>query len=138
MRTASRFHLLAGSEEPPYRQLIRQIKHAVATRVLNPGDRMPAVRALARELRINPNTVARAYRELDRDGLLETAAGRGTFVKPTRAKVLPTRLRPAEGRARLKPSVERIVSEGRLLGLSDTELRGLLQRALRDLPRRAG
>ena len=139
MRTASRFHLLAGSEEPPYRQLIRQIKHAVATRVLNPGDRMPAVRALARELRINPNTVARAYRELDRDGLLEAAAGRGTFVKPnTRAKAVPARLRPAEGRARLKPSVERIVSEGRLLGLSDTELRGLLQRALRDLPRRAG
>lgn len=93
---------------------------------------MPTVRALARELGINPNTVARAYRELEREGLLEAGAGRGTFVK-----ALPTRLGAAERRGRLKPFVERLVSEGRLLGLSDAELRGLLQRALREHPRPA-
>lgn len=99
---------------------------------------MPTVRGLARELKINPNTVARAYRELAREGLLEAGAGRGTFVKAsTLAQALPTRLGAAERRGRLRPFVERLVSEGRLLGLSDAELRGLLQRALRDLPRPA-
>ena len=99
---------------------------------------MPTIRGLARELRINPNTVARAYRELELEGLLEAGAGRGTFVKAsTFVKALPTRLRAAERRGRLKPFVERLVSEGRLVGLSDAELRGLLQRALRQRPRPA-
>lgn len=87
---------------------------------------MPTVRALARELKLNPNTVARAYRELEREVLLEAEPGRGTFVKAP-----PPRLAAAQRRGRLQPFVERLVSEGRLLGLSDTEMRGLLQRELR-------
>jgi GntR family transcriptional regulator len=120
------------------------VKQALTARALNAGDRMPTVRGLARELRINPNTVARAYRELERDGLLEAGAGRGTFVKAstfvkgsTFTKALPTRLGAAERRGRMKPFVERLVSEARLLGMSDAELRGLVQRALREHSRPA-
>ncbi len=99
----------------------------MTTRSLNAGDRLPTVRALARQVKLNPNTVARAYRELARDGLIEGGPGRGTFVTAT-----PSPLAAAQRRGGLEPFVERLVSEGRLLGLSDTEMRGLVQKALRD------
>ena len=67
------FHIRAESGEPIYIQLIRQIKHAVTSGILNPGDKMPTVRELATQLVINPNTVARAYRELIREGVLKSA-----------------------------------------------------------------
>jgi GntR family transcriptional regulator len=120
------FHVSAGSKEPVYLQLMRQVKHAVTAGVLKAGDQMPTARALAEELGMNLNTVARAYRELGREGLLEAGPGRGTFVKAA----LPLLL-AQERRRRLKPLMESLVSEARLLGLSGAELRGLLQEALR-------
>jgi GntR family transcriptional regulator len=94
---------------------------------VKPGDRLPTVRALARQLSLNPNTVARAYRELERERLLEAGPGRGTFVKAP-APLLAIEQR----RSRLYPFVQQLVSEGRLLGVSDTEIRLLVQRALRE------
>lgn len=65
---------------PIYVQIMDQIKHLVAAGSLNPGDQLPTVRQLAADLRINFNTVARAYRLLDHEGLISTQQGRGTFI----------------------------------------------------------
>ncbi|UCF10349.1 MAG: GntR family transcriptional regulator [Candidatus Bipolaricaulota bacterium] len=76
----------AKSGVPFYRQIIEQVKFAIARGDLVPGDRLPTVRQLAVDLSINPNTVIRAYRELEIAGVLETQQGSGTFVgnqKPT-------------------------------------------------------
>lgn len=65
---------------PFYRQIIDQVRSAIATGSIGPGDRLPTVRQLAVDLSINPNTVSRAYTELELTGLVETQMGSGTFV----------------------------------------------------------
>ena len=70
---------------PLYLQLIEQVKRAVALGSLAAGEQLPTVKALALELTINPNTVARAYRDLERDGIIETSPGRGSFVRGAHA-----------------------------------------------------
>ena len=75
------FTIDARSGVPIYLQLIEQVKRSVAIGVLSPGEQLPTVKALALDLTINPNTVARAYRDLERDEVIETAAGRGSFVR---------------------------------------------------------
>ena len=71
---------------PFYRQVIDQVKAAIATENLSPGDRLPTVRQLAVDLSINPNTVSRAYTELELTGLVETQMGSGTFVGSRQVK----------------------------------------------------
>lgn len=70
---------------PLYLQLIRQIKHLIASDRLAPGDELPAVRVLAQQLLINPNTVVRAYRELETAGLIKAKRGSGTYVSELRS-----------------------------------------------------
>jgi GntR family transcriptional regulator len=65
---------------PVYRQIVDQVRGAVASGALGAGDQLPTVRQLAVDLEVNPNTVVRAYRELEYDGLLETHQGTGTFI----------------------------------------------------------
>ena len=72
--------IIPGNPAPIYRQISDQVRRAVGARALKVGDQMPSVRALAERLVINPNTVARAYAELARDGILDSQAGRGFFV----------------------------------------------------------
>jgi GntR family transcriptional regulator len=74
------FHLDAHSGVPVYRQLIDQVQGAVASGSLSPGDQLPTVRHVAVELTINPNTVSRAYREMEIRGMVDTQQGTGTFV----------------------------------------------------------
>ncbi|MGA8532905.1 MAG: GntR family transcriptional regulator, partial [Candidatus Tumulicola sp.] len=66
---------------PIYLQIIEQIKRSVALGILQAGEQLPTVKQLALDLTINPNTVARAYRDLERDSVIETAPGRGSFVR---------------------------------------------------------
>ena len=66
---------------PIYLQIIEQIKRSVAFGVLAPGEQLPTVKQLALDLTVNPNTVAKAYRELERDEIIETSPGRGSFVR---------------------------------------------------------
>lgn len=66
---------------PIYLQLIEQVKRGVALGTLAAGEQLPTVKALALELTVNPNTVARAYRDLEHDGVIETSPGRGSFVR---------------------------------------------------------
>jgi GntR family transcriptional regulator len=74
------FRIDPKSGVPFYRQIIEQVKYAIARGVLEPGERLPTVRQLAVDLSINPNTVIRAYRELEIEGVLDTQQGSGTFV----------------------------------------------------------
>jgi GntR family transcriptional regulator len=79
-RPPFRFRLDLHSGVPVYRQLIDQVRGGIASGSLNVGDQLPTVRQLAVDLSINPNTVARAYRELELGGVLETHQGTGTFI----------------------------------------------------------
>jgi GntR family transcriptional regulator len=81
------------SKIPIYVQIIDQIKHLIATGVLRPDDQLPTVRKLATELRVNFNTVARAYRLLDEEGLISTQHGRGTYILPPPSEDNGERLR---------------------------------------------
>lgn len=75
-----RFHLDLKSGVPVYRQIVDQVRGAIAAGSLSSGDQLPTVRQMAVDLEINPNTVVRAYRELEYGGLLETHQGTGTFI----------------------------------------------------------
>ena len=89
VRTKSNgFRLLLDlhSGMPVYRQIMDQVRGAIASGALTPGDQLPTVRQLAVDLEINPNTVVRAYRELELGGLLETHQGTGTFISAQKMK----------------------------------------------------
>jgi len=75
-----RFRLDLASGVPVYRQLIEQVRNGIVFRSLRPGNQLPTVRQTAVDLSINPNTVVRAYRELEILGVIETHQGRGTFI----------------------------------------------------------
>jgi len=111
---------------PLYLQLIDQVKRGVVLGTLAPGEQLPTVKALAVDLTVNPNTVARAYRELERDRVIETSPGRGSFVRsggtPLEAK------RAVEDVA--AGVIAEAVRESRALGLDRQELRALFERAL--------
>lgn len=81
------FFLDEKSGVPFYRQIIEQVKFAIGRGDLQPGDRLPTVRQLAVDLSINPNTVSRAYRELEIEGILDTQQGSGTFVSRHRPNI---------------------------------------------------
>lgn len=76
-----RFRLDRRSGLPVYRQLVDQVRQALHLGILRPGDQLPTVRDVVEQIAINPNTVHRAYRELEQQGLIEGQAGRGTFVR---------------------------------------------------------
>ena len=120
------FHVRPDAGEPIYVQLVRQIKHAVATGALARGAQLPSVRQLAGELVINPNTVVRAYRELEHEGMLEGVPGRGWFVTYG-----VSRLRDAERKRRLQEFIEQLWAEGRALGYGTAELAEIVADSLR-------
>src|SRR5438034_11482307 len=90
------FQLNPKSGVPIYRQIQDQIRYGIASGLLNPGEQLPTVRALAVELSVNPNTVIKAYSELEREGILTTEQGSGTFVAPQTPAVLSKSQRRAK------------------------------------------
>ena len=110
---------------PIYLQLMEQVKHSIETGALRPGEQLPGIRPLAEELVINPNTVAKAYRELEHEGIIELRQGAGAFVSANaRAKKLTDKLRA--GQTLLAAAVERL----RARGVTDEEIRRLFEAAL--------
>jgi GntR family transcriptional regulator len=111
---------------PLYLQLIEQIKRAVALGTLKPSEQLPTVKALALELTVNPNTVARVYRELERDGVIDTSPGRGSFIRADGAAV---EARRAVGDV-ARVAFEAAVREAKSLGLSREETQELMARTI--------
>jgi GntR family transcriptional regulator len=114
-----------GSATPIYKQITDQVRLSVATGRLAVGDQLPSVRALGEELVVNPNTVARAYTDLAREGLIESRAGRGVFV--TRKRKMFTR---EEGRRRLEPLLEGLIGEAMVMDFTQEELREAFEKKL--------
>src|SRR3954464_2358952 len=118
---------------PIYLQLMEQVKHAIETGALRAGEQLPGIRPLAEELVINPNTVAKAYRELEHGGVIELRHGAGAFVSATAAtKKLTDTLRA--GQAIVGAAVEKL--HGR--GLTADEIRRLFEAELAGLSRTGG
>lgn len=111
---------------PIYVQIMDQIKHTIATGDLQPGDQLPTVRQMAADLRVNFNTVARAYRLLDEAEIISTQHGRGTFIlnKPTGEAAQDLR------RAALDGWTRRYLAESALLGFSPAEVNEMFARYL--------
>jgi GntR family transcriptional regulator len=108
----------ARDKTPLYAQLERGLRAAMATSRLKPGDQLPTVRQLAVELRINANTVARVYADLERAGVIETRRGVGSFVSATADQARP----PKEHGKRLRAFVTRVLSEAGTQGFSVDDL----------------
>lgn len=115
--TAFAFRLDGHSGVPVYRQLIDQVQAAIATGALRPGDQLPTVRQVAVDLAINPNTVLRAYREMEIRGALDTQQGTGTFISTRQTE-------PDQGERdrQLAQLVGEFVSRAGAAGLTVTEL----------------
>ena len=111
---------------PVYLQLVQQVKAAVAAGMLKDHDQLPSVRALAEELRVNRNTISRAYAELENDGIIANRQGSGCFVT---ASVTP--LRKSVRTERVASAIDAVIVQAHHLQLTDDTLRGLLDDRLR-------
>lgn len=118
-------HVNPSSGVPLYLQIQNQVKHAVSAGALKAGDTLPSVRKLAGDLRINPNTVARAYTELERDSVIRTVPGGGTFVSDGQSGLLK-----AERVRRLRPHARQLAVEGSQLRFTPEEILSLVQAEL--------
>src|SRR6185503_758028 len=103
---------------PLYAQLDRGLRAAIASGRLNPGDQLPTVRPLAVDLRVNANTVARVYADLERAGILETRRGVGSFIRASAAEARP----PDEHQRRLRAFVTRVLADASTAGFTPGEL----------------
>jgi GntR family transcriptional regulator len=120
-------HINTASRLPIYQQLAQQIREAIARGELQPEASLPSVRQLSRELVVNPNTVARAYTELEREGLLVSRPGRGIFVAQPRNE-----LTQAARDRRLLEQLDRWLTEAVHLGYSADEAQRLVARRVRE------
>ena len=120
------FRLDARSGVPTYLQLVGQVRQAILLGYLQPGDRLPTVREVAAELAINPNTVAKAYRELDREGLAAARSGQGTFIQTTAASVDPATY------ARLRHALRRWVDAAYAAGLDHEQVAAVIASVLEE------
>ncbi len=111
-----------------YLQIESQIKHGIAAGALRLDDPLPSVRKLAAELRVNPNTVARAYSNLERDGMIRTVPGGGTYIAERGGGLLK-----AEKLRRVKPLALQLAVEGKQVELTPQDLLKLLEQACKEL-----
>ena len=102
---------------PIYRQIIQQIEYAILSRRMRPGDRLPTIRSLAVELRTNPNTIAKAYSELEIRGILATQVGSGTYISDKKPVMEDDRLN-----RKIREVLTRFLQEMRDLGVDKREL----------------
>ena len=107
---------------PVYLQIVQQVKVAAATGLIRPGDPLPSVRAMAEDLRINRNTVARAYAELESESVIETRQGSGCFLKDGGASPLRKSVRSG----RLAEALDAVIIQAHHLQIPDPELQSLL------------
>ena len=119
------FRLDTHSGLAPYLQLVQQVKQALRLGMIDTGDQLPTIKEVVATLAINPNTVLKAYRELEREGLIESRPGQGTFVLRTLAG--PS----LKSHATLRRSLNRWLKEARDAGLDEESISALFVDALR-------
>ncbi len=114
-----------SSGVPIYRQIMEQIRYSIARGALDPGDQLPAIRQLSMELKVNPNTVVKAYSELEHGGVVVTRRGMGTFVSEMKVEI------SMEGKMEIiEKFVERMAVEAVRLGLSEAEIKSIVDKTL--------
>ena len=119
------FTVNPSSRQPLYLQLIQQIRHAIETGVVQPGDSLPGIRTLAEQLVVSPNTVVKAYSELEHEGLLDLRHGSGAFVA-ARHSTKSQSERVRRGQDRVRALVDRLLDDG----LSQDEIQRLVEAEL--------
>ncbi len=110
---------------PVSAQIAEQVKYFAVSGQISSGEQIPSVRALAEQLKVNPTTIARVYRQLESEGVIHTHPGRGTFIAPLRAG-----LTLAEKRSRMQADIRRLVVEAGRIGLNYDELQRLVAREI--------
>lgn len=110
-----------ASGVPLYLQLMEQVKHGVETGALRPGEQLPGIRPLAEALVVNPNTIAKAYRELEHEGVIELRQGAGAFIAGTAGARATDHVRAAQ------PVMAKAIETLRTRGLTDDEIRRLFE-----------
>ena len=121
------FHLDPRSGVATYLQIVQQVKDALRLGTIDVGDQLPTVREVVADLAINPNTVAKAYRELEREGLVLAQPGRGTFIASTLAA--PS----LEHHDTLRRDLERWLAAAERAGLDEESIRALVSSTLREV-----
>lgn len=117
------FYLETNDGTPIYRQIMNQVQHMIASGRLRPGDQMPSMRVLASQLLVNPNTILRAYRDLEAMGLVESRQGSGTIVAEG-GSLLARR----EKRRILIKRIDALLVEARQLGIATEEVKDLIDK----------
>jgi GntR family transcriptional regulator len=120
-------HLDIRSGLPIYTQIVNQIQSQLVNDIIKPGDQLPTVRALAQELRVNFNTVARAYRILDEERIISTQQGRGTYITEIPPPEVSEKLR----RESLEALAQRFINEAFRLGFSEREVSQMVKDRLK-------
>ena len=119
------FYLDQRSGVAPYQQLVRQVRQALRLGLLREGDQLPTVKEVVAELAINPNTVLKAYRELEHEGLVAARPGVGTFVTATLADT------SLAAHGRLRQELQRWLAKARRAGLDDESIEALFMTTFR-------
>lgn len=112
---------------PIYTQIVNQVQAQIASEIIKPGDQLPTVRALAEELRVNFNTVARAYRILDEARIISTQQGRGTYI----TEIPPPNVSEKLRRETLEALTQRYINEAMRLEFSKSEIRQVVSDQLK-------
>ncbi len=126
------FHLDTRSGVAPYLQIVQQVKQALRLGMLQVGDQLPTVREVVAQLAINPNTVLKAYRELEHDGLIASRPGQGTFVQRTLAGPSVAQ------QAALRRGLDRWLQSAREAGLDEESILALFTATFRDTQKEEG
>jgi len=121
------FHVDPASGVPIYLQIFNQVKRASASGLLKPGDQISSVRELALELTVNPNTIAKAYQELEREGIIKTVRGVGTFIAENVVKLVHV-----ERVKVLTAAIDKVLVEAHHLGFAEEELKDLFEARIKD------
>jgi GntR family transcriptional regulator len=124
-----RFRLDGSSGVPPYLQLVHQVRQALLLGYLQEGDRLPTVKEVAADLVINPNTVVKAYRQLEHEGIAGGRPGQGTFITATSAPVAP------EAQEGLRASLEAWLRAAAQAGMNDDAVTALIAAVRHDMRR---
>jgi GntR family transcriptional regulator len=120
------FHVDPSGGVAPYLQLVQQVKQALRLGWLHPGDKLPTVHEVAASVAVNPNTVLKAYRELEREGLAAGRPGQGTFIQRSLSQVTPSSY------GTLRRRLERWIAAARAAGLDDDGIMDIIRATMRD------